>query len=108
VANARNAGLPTSVRSWIAAWVPRKQGQSAALVALLDFTGEEGQEVTEARALLKNAAASAEIDFLPREIQLSDLPLTRAVENQPVNAPAAASIPPDTRTPTVEGWGIND
>jgi hypothetical protein len=46
VANARNTGLPEEVKEWINGWVPHKQDQSAALVALLDFTGENTREST--------------------------------------------------------------
>lgn len=108
VANARNAGLPDSVKTWIAGWVPRKRGQAATLVALVDFTGEDVQAAVLAQALLKDAAAEAKIDFLPQEIRFPESSLPPVSSAQTAEASREASIPPHSRTPMLEGWGIND
>jgi hypothetical protein len=107
VANAPDAGLPVDVARWIEAWVPRKRGQTAALVALLDFTGKDPRESAQAYALLKSAAASASIDFLPQEIRV---PGNRIPAFPP--APLPHTPPPRTDAvpsqPPPEGWGLND
>lgn len=108
VANARNGGLSDAVKTWIAGWVPRKGGQAATLVALIDFTGEDVQAAVLAQAFLKDAAAEAKIDFLPQEIPFPESSLPPVSVAQAAEAPRKASIPPHSRTPMLEGWGIND
>jgi hypothetical protein len=106
VANASDAGLPDEVVSWIDAWVPRKRGQTAALVALLDFTGDS-REAARTQALLKRAAAGAKIDFLPHGIE-SPEPSARAAATpppQPASRPAADRLASGSGP---EGWGLND
>jgi hypothetical protein len=108
VANARNGGLPDSVKTWITGWVPRKRGQAAALMALVDFTGEDVQAAVLAHSLLKDAAAEAKIDFLPQEIPFPESSLPPVSGAQPTESPREAVILPYNRTPILEGWGIND
>jgi hypothetical protein len=107
VASAPNAGLPEEVRNWIDGWVSQKRGQTAALVALLDFTGGDDTASTLAYAFLKGAAASADIDFLPQEI--------RSIEKKMPPLPIAPSgkgprplADPLGGRPGPEGWGLND
>ena len=107
VANARDAGLPAEVAKWIEGWVPRKRGQTAALVALLDFTGKDPRESAQACALLKGAATRASIDFLPHEIRA-------AGSGIPAFPPVPLKKSPPARTdvvrnrPPPEAWGLND
>jgi hypothetical protein len=108
VANARNTGLPDAVKTWINGWVPRKRGQSAALVALLDFSEDEAQLAGRARALLKEAAAAARIDFLPQETRLHAGPPPNFPDPPEAEPPRAAPSSHAQRTPMLEGWGIND
>lgn len=107
VANARNSGLPEEVKEWVNGWVPRKRGQAAALAALLDFTGENPRDSTLAYALLKGAAATAKIDFLPQEI------LSAGSKWPPVlgtTFPLGSGPATDQAMgrPSPEAWGIND
>jgi hypothetical protein len=69
VASAQNGGLSEEARSWVNGWVAKKRGQTAALIALLDFTGENMVEPAFAYSFLQGAAARARIDFLPQEIR---------------------------------------
>lgn len=107
VANAPDTGLPDEVTRWIEAWVPQKRGQTAALVALLDFTGKDSRESANAYALLEGAAANASIDFLPQKIRVpgSKLPPLPRVAHKLSPPPKADPIA--TRPPP-EGWGLND
>ena len=107
VANARNVGLPEEVKQWIHAWAPRKAGQAAALVALLDFTGTNTQESTLAHAFLKEAAATAKIDFLPHAIRSTRSRLPRVAVNPAPYRPGPTVDPLQGRPPP-EAWGIND
>jgi len=80
---------------------------TAALVALLDFTGQDSQESAQAYALLEGAAANASIDFLPQKIRvpggkLPPLPRVPLKKAPPSKADPVASRPPP------EGWGLND
>jgi hypothetical protein len=108
VANGRNAGLPEEVKRWVDAWAARKEGQSAALVALLDFTGEQTHESSLAYTFLKSAAGAARIDFLPQEI--------RSLKRRLPAVPAPSALPPRLGAgkdpfvgrPSPEAWGIND
>jgi hypothetical protein len=107
VANAPDAGLPEQVARWVEDWAPRKRGQTAALVALLDFTRKDSRESAQAYALLKGAATSASIDFLPHKIRLPGSalpPLGREPRKKatPLKPDAQASRPPP------EAWGLND
>ncbi len=108
VANARNAGLPAEVKRWVDGWAMRKQGQAAALVALLDFTGEDVQESATVHAFLQGAAADAKIDFLPQEIRFtgSRMPNISSAFSHPAPWPAKDQV--SSRMPPVEGFGIND
>jgi hypothetical protein len=107
VANAPDAGLPEEVARWVEAWVPRKRGQTAALVALLDFTGKDPRESAQAYALLKGAAASASIDFLPQEIRGPDNAMA-AFPPVPLKKVPRARADAVTSRPPPEGWGLND
>jgi hypothetical protein len=107
IANAPDAGLPDEVARWVQAWVPRKRGQTAALVALLDFTGKNPGESTQAYALLKRAATSARIDFLPQEIHGPDDAMP-AFPPVPLRQMPPARTDSVTNRPPPEGWGLND
>jgi len=106
VANARNSGLPAEARKWIDGWVPGKRGQTAALVALLDFTGDQLTESAQAYAFLKEAATSADIDFLPQEIRFPEnfVRVPRSAVKKDLRP--APEQPAGRRGP--EGWGLND
>jgi len=108
VANARNSGLSDSVKTWIDGWAPRKRGQAAALVALLDFTDDEVQAAARTQSILKAAAAEAQMEFLPQEIRLPLGSLSPASITASVDLPRRRPVPPVIGTPRFEGWGIND
>ena len=99
VATGENPELPAEVKEWVGAWAPRKRGQTAALVALVDFPADEmsSPDVERAslvHAWLKQAAATAGIDFLPQAVHLTE-----------------THLPPQDRIisrPAPEGWGLND
>jgi hypothetical protein len=107
VANARSAGLPEQVQKWVAEWVPRKRGQAAALVALVDFTGEDKDQSALTYAFLKGAAIDAQIDFLAQEIRFTGSQMPPVSDVPPRKRPASA-VDPSTDRPGFEGWGIND
>ncbi len=60
-------GLPDAVRSWFEMWVPQRASRAGALVALLDGRGGYGDGASPAYTCLKEVAARAGMDFLPRE-----------------------------------------
>jgi hypothetical protein len=108
VANSRNGELPEEVTRWVDQWARRKQGHATALVALLDFTGQNSGPSARALAFLKTAAHRAKMDFLPRQIRTSAgrlFPLTSASFNLGPPPSTAAATPP---APPAEGSGIND
>jgi hypothetical protein len=107
VANARESGLPEEVKEWVNSWVSRKGGQAAALVALLDFTGEDTREPTQAYAFLKGAASTARIDFLPQEIRSAKnrMPYTSKTSFLHRHGPGKDPL---MGRPSPEAWGIND
>lgn len=107
VANARESGLPEEVKEWVNRWVTRKGGQAAALVALLDFTGEDTRESTRAYDFLKDAASLAKIDFLPQEIRSSKsrMPYTSKTAFLHRSSPGKDPL---VGRPSPEAWGIND
>jgi hypothetical protein len=80
--------LPVEIRKWIDAWVPKKIGQPALLIALLG----PDRNLSAARDYLRNAAIRADMDFLV-EIQHS----------KNGNSPP---LPPNRLA--FEGWGLNE
>jgi hypothetical protein len=106
VANGRDSGLPREVCAWLDAWVPRKRGRTAALLALLDFTGNDEEAPAEALSVLKRAAAGAEIDFLPQEIRPADDSAVAAESSFGSETPRRDNI--EANRPSPEGWGLND
>jgi hypothetical protein len=107
IATGRNSELPGDVRKWIELWVPQKQGQTAALVAMTDFTGGDSARSSVTHVFLKGAAATAGIDFLSQEFPQA--------ENQKLPVPessfeARSWMTPDSviSRPAPEGWGLND
>ena len=108
VANSRNGGLPDEVKKWVENWVPRKPARDSVLVALLDFTGEDVQASAQARTFLKEAAASAKIDFLPQEIRFRNSRMPLVPSKLFNRRQGTAPNQPGRKTPPLEGWGIND
>jgi hypothetical protein len=107
VANGRESGLPEEVKGWVNTWVPRKHDPAAALVALLDFTGDDTRESAMAHAFLEGAAATAKIDFLVQEIRSSGEYMPPLAGSSLRDWPPAP-IDPAANRPSPEAWGIND
>jgi len=107
VANGRNCGLPPEVIDWLKCWTPTRRSGAAALVALMDYTGEDSREPARAHITLKHAAAKAGMDFLSQEIRSGDSaePMFPALES-PGKLPSHENPLPDR--PASEGWGLND
>jgi hypothetical protein len=95
VAIHQSGGLPDEIRDWVDAWVPRKRGQTALLIGLLD-AGAEFDEDSGTRDCLETAAARAGIDFLARDIEPARYRTSLTAECHP-NCRLAH-----------EGWGLND
>ncbi|MFO1475384.1 MAG: hypothetical protein U1F98_01875 [Verrucomicrobiota bacterium] len=113
IANAPRTGLPNEVRAWIQSWLPRKKGQFAALVALMDFTDKDNRESREAHAFLKRAAAETGIDFLSREIRsdATRLPfLRRPFLRHPGSADPSrsATLPPPEAPPQATPQNVQE
>lgn len=105
VATTQPGDLPEQIKEWVESWVPEKRGQTAALLALMDFPPPEDGVPSLSYNYLEKAAANAGIDFLPQIVQPSGdqepawpgVALeTSAVSSRVVNRPAP------------EGWGLND
>lgn len=107
VANAKDGGLPEEVKEWVNGWVERKRGPAAALVALLDFTGDDARESNLAHAFLKGAATAAKIDFLSQEIRSASGTMRPVSSTAFPDWPLPPADPPAHR-PSPEAWGIND
>jgi hypothetical protein len=107
VANGPNCGLPDKVIHWLKSWTLARRGGSAALVALMDYTGDDPQEPDRAQVLLKQAASTAGIDFLPHEIR-------RAESQDPIQRNQHTPRKPRPREefasdwPSPDGWGLNE
>ena len=107
IAASQNSDLTNEVKAWMESWIPAKRGQSAALVALLDFTNEDMRNSCLAHSFLKNAAATAGMDFIARGIQFTDQ-----------SASSVAGVLGEVEKPTYtehvvgrpapECWGLND
>ena len=107
VATSQNADLPVEVKKWIEMWTARKRSRAAALVALLDFTGEDVSGFSLAHDYLRKAAATAEMNFMSHSMDLAGS-----------GSPVPAGHAYDSRTrltsdrivgrPAPEGWGLND
>jgi hypothetical protein len=72
------------------------------------FTGEDVQPSAQARAFLKEAAASAKIDFLPQEIRFRNSRMPLVPSKLFNRRQGTAPNQPGRKTPPLEGWGIND
>jgi len=107
VANSPGTGLPEEVKRWIEDWVPKKRGQMAVLVALLDFTDKNEGESVEAEAFLKAAAAKAKIDFLSQAIRFPGAQPPSLPGRSFLRWPRFSGEPPVNRPPP-EAWGLND
>lgn len=104
VATSQSGVLPAEVRRWMETWIPLKRGQTAVLLALIESSGDDIANEMAAYEYLRQAAASAEIDFLPQSFSAA----------QP--AQMREAIPPRSGKwservvgrPAPEGWGLND
>ena len=106
VATAQNGELPGAVKVWVESWVPEKRGQTAALLALMDFSDvSELDGANLARDYLQNAAAEAGIDFLQQSDQPMEQSWAPPTAGPLGNGTASLRI---TNRPAPEGWGLND
>ena len=106
VATAQNGDLPGPVKAWVESWVPEKRGQTAALLALMDFAdSDELNGTNPTRTYLQSAATEAGIDFLQ---QSDSSPEERW--KPPTVAPLGGTVIPPrlVSRPAPEGWGLND
>ena len=108
--HARSELLPAH-QAWLDGWLPRRQNQKSALVALLAGADQHTQEVERLLVYLRRAARLAHMDFFNHSFALS-LP-SREISLQPSEparvAPVAIHLPsalhhqmPPPR------WGINE
>jgi hypothetical protein len=93
VAVRRSHELLEPMRIWMAGWIPKKQGQSSVLVALLDLENPDGTRAATSHLEheLEQAAARAGIDYLQQRIP----------------SEKKSAFASDYSLP-MEGWGIND
>ena len=100
VATGSSGELPAEVKRWVESWVPERQGQAAALLALLQGTAMEGTDPVAAENYLRAAAIEAGIDFLPQTDRTGPLYATPFDFNLPADRFVSGPAP--------EGWGLND
>ena len=108
VANGQNSGLPPEVLDWLKRWTPVRRAGAAALVALVDYTGDDPREPARAQAHLKQAALAAGIEFLSQEIRASDIP--EPILPNTLAHEKAGHLHEDILRdrPAPDGWGLNE
>jgi hypothetical protein len=98
--------LPTEVMLWAEAWVPAKQGQTAALLALFgNEAADFHSSIAPTSAYLKSVADRAGLDFLASGQSLD-------ISSEPHRLKPESKFPmPFDRVvsrPSPEGWGLNE
>ncbi len=105
VATSQSADLPAEVRRWMETWIPLKRGQTSVLLALIESSGEDVTKNMTAYEYLRQAAASAQIDFLPQSFSGGQpAPLRDATPSSRTSKWSDRVV----SRPAPEGWGLND
>lgn len=104
VATSQSGDLPAEVRRWMETWIPLKRGQTSVLLALIESSGDEVANDMTAYKYLRQAAASAEIDFLPQSISGGQ----PAQMRETIPSPRTGWSDRIVSRPAPEGWGLND
>ena len=102
--------LSAAVRSWIESWVPKKEKQPSALVALIGTIEDPQKGLTPAHFYLRNVAQRAKMDYLPQAmVPLSDAQcgsVDSVLRRAEATTPFLREIL--DRSPRTTHWGINE
>jgi hypothetical protein len=103
--------LEDGVKSWLEAWLPRRQSEHTALVALLDEEGRRSGEPPRPCAYLQKIAERSNMDFFCQAGGWQPDQLQYVVESvhRETEVPFRVTIPEaSSRNEAFYGWGIND
>ena len=103
--------LPLELCAWMEAWLPRRQLDEGALVALIDIHEGSGAHASRTRDYLRAVARAGHLDFLPHEQRLPLAANDSLAEHAPKQANFTAEALHDILDDGDGGyrhWGLNE